>query len=265
MNTTPFTKSATYYDLLYQKKNYEEETKKIDSIIRMRKVPSKKMLDLGCGTGEHAILFTNLGYSVTGVDLSTKMLSIAKNKTIELNTPINFKRGNIVSFTASQPFGVAVSLFHVLSYLLTNTDISTFFSSTYQNLQPGGLFIFDCWYGPGVLQNPPTNQTKTGFSNNYTYIRTKTPTHKPKQHIVRVMHNMTITFPHHTVRYKELHCLRYFFIKEIKQFLKRNNFKLLSWGDLNNNLTHPKQGDWNVLFVAQKPSTKKGTKKLSGR
>lgn len=41
---------------------------------------SKKILDIGCGTGRHAIELTKRGYQVTGIDLSEGQLKRAREK-----------------------------------------------------------------------------------------------------------------------------------------------------------------------------------------
>jgi predicted TPR repeat methyltransferase len=47
---------AKYYDLLYQEKNYEEECDFIEQVFRgFSKLKVKSILELGCGTGGHAI------------------------------------------------------------------------------------------------------------------------------------------------------------------------------------------------------------------
>lgn len=259
MNFKAFTKSASYYDLFYQKKSYTKETKQINEVIAMHHTPSKKMLDLGCGTGEHAIRFAKLGYSVYGIDSSPQMLKVAKEKALKSSVLVSYKQANILSFRSIQKFGVALSLFHVTSYLLTHKDVSRFFSHTYKNLERGGLFIFDCWYGPGVLRDPPVIQTKTGKDKNLSYTRTKIPSHNKTRHLVRITHDTIVQhISGERVHYKEVHLLRYFFDKEIKQLLTKAGFMLLSWGDINNNFTPPKSGSWNVVFIAKKPFTKKG-------
>jgi len=76
MDNMPFQKEyAEAYDFLYQDKNYSSECDLIEEIFR-KFAPGKirTILDLGCGTGSHAIPLAQRGYRVTGVDLAENML-----------------------------------------------------------------------------------------------------------------------------------------------------------------------------------------------
>ncbi len=261
MTAHPFTKSAPYYDLFYKDKNYFTEVKQIHTVIKKISPPSQQMIDLGCGTGEHAKYFTRLGYTVTGIDNSSAMLRIAKNKCAQSHVSVKLKKADITTFQSPQPFGIAVSLFHVFSYLLTSQDILGFFVSTYNNLENGGLFIFDCWYGPGVLASPPEVQTRNGKCKEFAFTKTKHPIHNKKEHTVEVTHTTTIKWKNgKKLKVEETHCLRYFFYTEIKRMLTQSGFVLLSWGDIQNNFSSPKPGVWDVTFIAQKPFSKKTIK-----
>lgn len=52
----------------------------LDSFLQLLKNNST-ILDAGCGNGADSAYMTSLGFSVTGVDLSEKMLALAKKKT----------------------------------------------------------------------------------------------------------------------------------------------------------------------------------------
>ena len=54
-----------------------------------------------------------------------------------------------------QKFDAIVFLFHVMSYQVTNKMLNEVFSNVFKHLNDGGLFIFDFWYGPAVLTDPP--------------------------------------------------------------------------------------------------------------
>ena len=47
-----------------------------------------------------------------------------------------------------------------MSYQTENADLAAAFATAAEHLAPGGIFIFDCWYGPGVLTDPPTTRVR---------------------------------------------------------------------------------------------------------
>jgi ubiquinone/menaquinone biosynthesis C-methylase UbiE len=55
---------------------------------------SLRILDVGCGTGELSVLFAEMGHKVTGIDISRKMLNIAKMKAEALKAEIIFEEGD---------------------------------------------------------------------------------------------------------------------------------------------------------------------------
>ena len=93
-----FNEYAQYYDLLYYDKNYELEAEYIDSLIKKYNSNTKKILDLGCGTGKHADILSKRGYRVHGIDLSECMLYEAQKKTAE-NKMLSFSISNIQDFS----------------------------------------------------------------------------------------------------------------------------------------------------------------------
>lgn len=53
-----------------------------------------KILDVGCGTGELSLLFAEMGYKVTGIDISRQMLKTAKTKAEARGADITFGEGD---------------------------------------------------------------------------------------------------------------------------------------------------------------------------
>ena len=53
-----------------------------------------RILDVGCGTGRHAIELAKRGYSVTGVDLSDSMLQQAMEKAHGEKVSVNFLKAD---------------------------------------------------------------------------------------------------------------------------------------------------------------------------
>ena len=70
---------ADAYDLLYEEKDYLAECDLLESLFQTYgEGPIHRIIDFGCGTGNHAIPLASRGYQVTGVDRSVNMLSQAE-------------------------------------------------------------------------------------------------------------------------------------------------------------------------------------------
>ena len=69
-----------------------------------------KILDVGCGTGRHAIELTKRGYCVTGIDLSVSQLKRAKEKAAENNLSIDFQCQDARNLPFNSEFDIAIML-----------------------------------------------------------------------------------------------------------------------------------------------------------
>jgi SAM-dependent methyltransferase len=248
---------SEYYDLLYQEKNYEAEVKYVHDFIRKFKPDTKKILDLGCGTGQHDFLLIEMGYSVTGVDCSEKMLCKATDRITEIDEStkehIKFIKGDIRDVRLNHKFDTIISLFHVMSYQPNNSDLKQSFQTAYHHLVPGGLFIFDCWYGPGVLADPPMLRIKRIENENFSIIRIAEPTLYNHENIVDVNYHMIVKNKekHSFEEIRECHRMRFLFKPEVELFFEQCGFKTLAFTEFLKQ-TPPDEKSWNVCFVARK-------------
>ncbi|MCD7904392.1 MAG: class I SAM-dependent methyltransferase [Clostridiales bacterium] len=74
---------SALYDVYMEDVPYEKWFKNIVYILKKYGQNGKRLLDLGCGTGTMAVMFSEAGYDVTGIDLSEDMLAEAKQKSEE--------------------------------------------------------------------------------------------------------------------------------------------------------------------------------------
>ena len=70
---------AKYYDLIYKNKNYVQESNYIHKILKLHS-SKNNILEIGCGTGMHAICLSKYNYKIFGIDISDKMIKIANRK-----------------------------------------------------------------------------------------------------------------------------------------------------------------------------------------
>ena len=85
-----YEKFAYLYDELMQDVPYEKWIKIVNAYTEKYRISGRKLLDLACGTGELSVRLAAEGFAVTGADLSTDMLSVAKAKSDERSLPIEF-------------------------------------------------------------------------------------------------------------------------------------------------------------------------------
>lgn len=218
---------SKYYDLLYRDKDYLTEVDYIDKLIKKfgdKKV--QRLLDIGCGTGIHAEHFIDKGYIVTGIDISKEMIEIANKKELKNS---KFLVGNAVKFDLKEKFDTVLSLFHVIDYHIENHDLNSAIESVVKHLKPGGLFIFDFWYGPCVLSDLPKLKSKEFEDQEHQIMRLTIPDLYPNQNRVDVNYQITVldkkTRKHET--FKETHSVRYFFKPEIEMLLEKFGFEVL--------------------------------------
>lgn len=247
-----FEEYAQYYDLLYSTKDYEGEAQYIDEVIKKYINNADTILDLGCGTGKHAKILARKGYQVHGIDRSENMLIRAK-KSVGNEDSIEFSCADLQEFNLNKTFDVVTALFHVMSYQITDEGIDKIFLGIRKHLNKGGIFLFDCWYGPTVLYEKPEVRIKRLENENIEVVRIADPVLKENENIVDVYYELFIKdkLKNNIKSFKEIHCMRYFFRNEIKKIGEKHDFQLL--GDFEF-MTGKKLGKntWGSCFVMGK-------------
>lgn len=251
-----FSSYAQYYDLLNRTKNYEEEAEIIHRIISGGSKSAKTILDLGCGTGAHAVQLATLGYSLDGVDQSPDMLIQAANnkqrQTPEISERLTFHEGDVCNIRIGRLFDVVMSLFHVTSYQTTNSALSYFFNTARSHLAEGGIFIFDFWYGPTVLSQKPEVRVREIADDLIKVVRTSTPTLYPRTNIVDVRFDIKVLNIKQgdTTDIEEIHSMRYLFEPELENLLHQAGFKIDNMFEWETDKA-PGTDTWSICCVAR--------------
>lgn len=251
-----FGNSARYYDLLYRDKDYVGEAKFIERLLKIHAPNTQSLLELGCGTGTHAILLAKEGYQVHGIDFSAEMLHRANHRLSQLpqqlSSRVTFSQGDIRKILIGQQFDAIISLFHVISYQTTNEDLQAAFAVAKAHLKSGGLFIFDCWYGPAVLSDRPTIRIKRLEDEEVTITRIAEPMMYPNENLVDVNYQIFIKHKNSGVveEFQETHCMRYLFKPEIELLLTKFQMELVEYQEWMTN-REPGVNTWGVYFIVR--------------
>ena len=247
---------SKYYDAFYKDKDYRKEAEEIDSLIKKYgSNPVSKIILYGCGTGKHDREFAGLGYKCHGIDLSEGMINEAKKKAEENGLNISYEKSDIREYVPREKYDAVLSLFHVMSYQTENEDILKTFKSARSAMDENGLFIFDAWYGPGVLSDPPAVRIKEAGDDTCRYVRLCKPEIHPNKNVVDVNYQVLV-FDERTGKreyvneIKETHRMRYVFGPEIKYMLSQTGFELLDIIDCKS-LKAANLNSWTAYFVAR--------------
>jgi ubiquinone/menaquinone biosynthesis C-methylase UbiE len=82
-----FLESAELYDAIYHFKNYARESEQLQALIREAVPAARTILDVACGTGEHA-RFLKEHFAVDGVDINENYLRARDRKTPAATTRV---------------------------------------------------------------------------------------------------------------------------------------------------------------------------------
>ena len=240
-----FDYSAEYYDLLYEDKDSLGESLYIDCLLKSYGLDIKNILELGVGTGRHAKKLIDLGYEVFGIERSEKM-----SKKLNQIKKLKYVIGDIETMNLEMQFDAILSLFHVMSYQLTNTKVLNIFNNASRHLKKGGLFIFDIWYTPAVNEIKPSVRVKRFQNENLLITRIAEPKVFPNSNRIDVCYDFFVEKKEDKkfFKFEEIHPMRHFSIPEIELFASNTGFKCLKieeWLTKN----EPSLNTWGVCFV----------------
>jgi SAM-dependent methyltransferase len=138
-----YNRFATLYDGLMQDVPYDSWLKFLEDTFRELGLTNPSIVDIGCGTGTLPILLAKKGYSVTGIDLSEEMLSMAMEKAEREKVTIPFYQQNMMELEGFENIDCISILCDSLNYLQNEEEVAITFQKVYESLKSGGLFIFD--------------------------------------------------------------------------------------------------------------------------
>jgi SAM-dependent methyltransferase len=98
------------------------------------------VLEIACGTGRVAIRLAQKGVNVVGLDLSPKMLEVARQKSLGLEN-IRWVQCDMRSFDLGEAFGLILIPGHAFQNLNTSQDQAACFESIKRHLSPGGSLV----------------------------------------------------------------------------------------------------------------------------
>lgn len=144
-----FTEPAELYDAIYFTfKDYAAEAADIAQRIRAEHPRARTVLDVACGTGEHArLLAEKHGFEVDGVDLNAEFLRLARLK----HPAGRFYEADMRAFDLPGRYDAVICMFSSIGYVKTLPELERALRNFRRHLAPNGIVMVEPWFPPEAV------------------------------------------------------------------------------------------------------------------
>lgn len=239
------------YDVFYKEKDYPREVDLLEDVFSGHNVHS--VLDLGCGTGGHAIELAARGYHVVGVDRSPSMLEVARAKAATRGVGPLFLCADVRSLVLRERFDAVISMFAVVGYQHRDEDVTAMFDVVNFHLLDDGLFVFDVWFGPAVVRIQPSDRILVKSEGEVDIVRISSGGLQEGTDLCDVQMGVwEVKDGELLSQTSETHTMRSFFTEPLTAFLSSAGLELTRIGSFPDIDWPPTDETWNVVAVATK-------------
>ena len=224
---------AKIYDILYSDKNYNKESNFINNLLIKHKFPKTcNILELACGTGNHAFELEKLGHKITGIDLSPHMIKIANRKKKEINSLCCFHEGdmrNLESYNLKNKFDIILCLFDSIGFAKTNDAIAQTLKGIKNLLSDNGIFIFEFWHAAAMIKNYEKCRIRRFIFNNKEIIRISETEINYLNQTCRVKYSVFVKENGKYDFFEDIQTNRFFLVQEMNAFLNNSGLTSLNY------------------------------------
>ncbi len=114
--------------------------------------PASSILDLCCGHGRHAIPLAQLGYQITGQDLSEIFLRRAQADAKAQDAKARWVQSDMRTIPFENEFDAVINIFTSFGYLEDEEEDLEVIQQIHKALKPNGLFLLETVYQPKVIR-----------------------------------------------------------------------------------------------------------------
>ena len=145
MSQSEVYKHPRYYALGYRW-NTEAECDFLDACLKTYgPAHATRFLDIGCGAGRHLMGLAARGYVMTGLDVSPEMVAYVQEAAARARLSVSAVVDDLCRLSVSGRYDAAYCLMDTFRFLLTNEQIVAHLRAVADRLEPGGLYVIDCW------------------------------------------------------------------------------------------------------------------------
>jgi 2-polyprenyl-3-methyl-5-hydroxy-6-metoxy-1,4-benzoquinol methylase len=212
------------------------------------------LLDLACGTGRMALRMAELGYQVTGVDITPEMIAWARQKAAKQGVSIDWVVADARTFHLQKQFPFIYMLENVFQFFLTRADQAAMLARVRAHLLPEGCFLFETRNPTprNLLEVRRPEPQKFTLPDGGHLVITEQHSYDPMTQIQHSTRHLTFLHPGGQHEEKTLHtALRYVYPQEMEALLYYNGLQIRacygSWQQEQLTATSP-----SMIYVCQK-------------
>lgn len=229
----------------------ERMAEALPSVLERFGARPQAILDLACGEGTFAVAMGKKGFRVTGVDRSSQMLKLARERAERENVEVEFLLQDMRSLLFEEKFDLVSCWYDSLNYLLELKDLKNTFSGVHRALRRDGHFIFDMntiyglavkWQRHPCLVQQDTSDIFEVHRHDYDFER----------NVATVKITGFVKEGQRWSRIDEEHNERGYSLNEIRECLNESGLQELAcWGNLQE-MSAPNAGSGRVFFFTKK-------------
>lgn len=225
-----------FYHILYKNRDEKEAQAFIEKITTYLNISEEgKILDLACGRGRHSIHLNNLGYDVTGLDLSKQSIAYAKqfeNKHLHFDV-------HDMSKPYHTKFDIVLNLFTSFGYFENEEDNQNTINAIKENLKPNGIGVIDFLNADFIINQLVHDETKTVDTIDFKLKR-----FVENDNIVK---DISFNFEGNAYNFQER--VKAFTLNDFKSMFAKANIQLLDiFGDYNLSKFNPKYSERLIMI-----------------
>ncbi|GAB4494105.1 MAG: class I SAM-dependent methyltransferase [Saprospiraceae bacterium] len=149
---------SPYYHTLYKNRDEKEARNTLDNLLKALDLPAgARILDLACGKGRHSRYLSEKGFDVTGLDISFRSITFARQ--FEHEKLAFYQHDMRLPFRVNY-FDAVMNMFTSFGYFKTDRDHFLTLKNVQKGLKPEGLFLLDYFNSVWVVENLVRSEVK---------------------------------------------------------------------------------------------------------
>ena len=246
---------AEYYDIFYQDKDYAAEAAFVHRCLEQHGDGQvARLLELACGSGNHAFELEEMGYQIVATDYSSDLLAVAERKAATRGSQVDFRLTDMRTLSLDdEPFDAIYCLFDSIGYVQTNAALSQTLDGVRRHLRPGGLFLVEFWHAAAMLRHYEPERERAWQAEGLTLMRRSTTRLDVAQQLAEVHYAIeAVDADGKRTELEETQVNRYFLAQEMAQFFAQTGLEAVDWRHAYEWDRPIDKDTWHILAVARR-------------